>query len=135
MGINAAGISGADRQIVLFKLVNALADQLRGVFAPYYKTLAELMVGHLGGSKATVSGVAKKKRRMTEALSEYDGPDAPFLRYQARFSYQGENLESWKTTKDQASLRQHKCIFPTQVGKLLQQLRNASSEMLSLQEM
>ena len=81
---DAAGIPGADRQIVLFKLVNALANQLRGVFAPYYKTLAELMVGHLGGSRVTVSGISKKKRSITRALSEYDGPDAPFLRYQAR---------------------------------------------------
>ena len=77
---NLAGAAGADRQIVLFKLVNALADQLRGVFAPYYKSLADLMVGHLGGSKHS----GKRKRSVTKALPEYDGPDAPFLRYQAR---------------------------------------------------
>ena len=66
---------------MLFKLTNAIADQLRGVFTPYFKPLANLMVGHLGGTRASVSG--KRKRRATSALAEYDGPDGPFLRLQA----------------------------------------------------
>ncbi len=82
-GVLCAGVAGPERQIVLFKLVNALAQQLRGVFVPYYRHLLTLMTSHLAGS----GGSGKRKRSRTSgppAAQAYAGPDAPFLRFQAR---------------------------------------------------
>jgi len=76
---------GPERQIVLFKLVNALAEQLRGVFVPYYRHLLDLMLVNLGGSRSSnlSSGGKRKRGRAAGPSSVYAGPDAPFLRLQA----------------------------------------------------
>ena len=78
---NAAGERGPERQIVLFKVVSALAEQLRGVFVPYYKHLLDLSVAHLGGALEKGTPGKKKKQKLATG-SEYGGPDAGLLRLQ-----------------------------------------------------
>ena len=73
-------MAGPERQSVLFKLVNALAQQLRGVFVLYYRHLLGLMTSHLASTSR-----GKRKRSHTHKPSSaeaYAGPDAPSLRLQ-----------------------------------------------------
>jgi len=80
IGSANAGVAGPERQIVLFKLVNALAEQLRAVFVPYFRHLLGLVTTHLASS----SGGKRKREHVPKPSSAeaYAGPDAPFLRLQ-----------------------------------------------------
>lgn len=76
----AEGERGPERQIALFKVVNGLADSLRGVFVPYYRHLVDLAASHLAGGKSDSS--SKKKKRRISLISE--SPDATLLRHEVR---------------------------------------------------
>lgn len=79
----AAGERGPERQVALFKAVNALADQLRGVFVPYFRNLLNLSVDHLGGSRSMETAAGTRKKRKS-AGSGIEGPVGLLLKFEVR---------------------------------------------------
>ena len=63
-----AGAHLAKRQIIFYKVINALADGLRSVFVPYFRHLQNAMVTHLSGETSHRSNATPKKKRKTSAV-------------------------------------------------------------------
>lgn len=69
---SGAGDKAAGRQVIFFKIINALAGGLRGVFVPYFRHLQSTMLSHLSVAGQKAKGNPKKKRRVSAAIDDHE---------------------------------------------------------------
>lgn len=64
------GTSILDRQYVFFKVINAIAEGLRGIFVPYYKHILDSIISHLSSGNSQSAKTPKKKRKLSQPQAD-----------------------------------------------------------------